>query len=283
VASVQSADVHVVFTARDFARQLVSDWQEQIKHKHTVTLERFVDDLIELGLDAPKPFGELFWGMHDAAFVLDRWSAVVPPERIHIVTVPRLGAARDTLWRRFCAVTGLEPELYHSETPRKNASMGVLETELVRRMNFDVQRMRHEQYDPLVRQLLAEDILGAQSSRLMLPAGRLDWVRARSQQLIDELVDAGYHVEGDLAELLPRPEDHEAYISPTELTDADLAPAAIRAATGLLRYSARQERSIAKLQAAVDGDRPPFGTGTRTLFGRARRRRGQVVNAQRVP
>ncbi len=318
LATVQPAEVHVVFTARDLARQLVSDWQEQIKHKHTLTLEQFVDDLIEFGLDAPKPFGELFWGMHDATYVLNRWVTVVPAERIHVVTVPQSGAPRDTLWRRFCAVTGLEPELYDSDTERANTSMGVAETELVRRMNLDVQRMPHQHYDPLVRKLLAEDILGGQSPRLMLPTGRLDWVDARSQQLIAELASSGYQIEGDLAELRPRPEDHAAYISPSELDDADLAPAAIRAATGLLRHSARQRRRIAELQAAVSGERgrapgvgtraavsgergrapgvgtraavsgergraPGVGTRARSLLGRARRRAGRLVHVQRSP
>ena len=67
-----AAEVHLVFTARDIARQLVSDWQEHIKHKHVVTLERFVDDLVELGIDAPRPFGQMFWGLHDPARVLGR-------------------------------------------------------------------------------------------------------------------------------------------------------------------------------------------------------------------
>ena len=31
---VGPAEIHVIFSARDFARQLVSDWQEHIKHKH---------------------------------------------------------------------------------------------------------------------------------------------------------------------------------------------------------------------------------------------------------
>ena len=286
LASVQPAEVHVVFTARDLARQLVSDWQEHIKHKHTVTLEQFVDDLIEFGLDAPKPFGELFWGMHDATYVLNRWATVVPPERIHVVTVPHSSAPRDMLWRRFCAVTGLEPDLYDSGTERANPSMGVAETELVRRMNLDVQGMPHEHYDPLVRKLLAEDILGGQSPRLMLPTGRLEWVHSRSQQLIDELAGSGYQIEGDLTELLPRPEDHAAYISPTDLDDADLAPAAIRAATGLLRHSARQRRRISELQAAVSGTRPPPGgtrSRARSLLGRARRRAGRLVHPQRQP
>ena len=256
VRSVEPAEVHVVFSARDFARQLVSDWQEHIKHKHQVTLETFVDDLIELGLDAPKPFGELFWGMHDAAYVLKRWAVVVPPGNIHIVTLPQPGAPKDTLWRRFCAVTGLDPDAYDSVTKSSNPSMGVAETELVRRMNASVQGMAPENYDPLVRILLAEEILGGQPPKLTLPSGRMDWVMERSRRLITELETAGYAVEGNLEELLPRPEDHATYVSPTELTEADLGPAAIRAATGLLQHAGRQRRHIVELEQAVQGIAP---------------------------
>jgi hypothetical protein len=257
VASVRPADVHVVFSARDFARQLVSDWQEHIKHKHTVTLEQFVDDLITLGLGAPKPFGELFWGMHDAAHVLPRWSTVIPTENIHVITLPQPGAPRDTLWRRFCEVTGIDAEAYDAVTASSNTSMGVAETELVRRMNASVQGMPAENYDPLVRILLAEQILGGGSPRLQLPPGRIDWVMARSRQLVDDLSSAGYHVVGDLDELMPQPEDHTTYVSPTELTEADLAPAAIRAAIGLLRHAGRQRRTIVELENAAAGIRPP--------------------------
>src|SRR5262245_13942006 len=95
VDSLQPFEVHVVFTARDFARQMVSDWQEHIKHKHTPTLEDFVTDLREFGLHAPPPFGEMFWGLHDAAYVLPRWERVIPAERIHLVTIPAGGGPRD--------------------------------------------------------------------------------------------------------------------------------------------------------------------------------------------
>jgi hypothetical protein len=250
VASVAPADVHVIFSARDLARQLVSDWQEHVKHKHEVTLEKFVDDLITLGLDAPKPFGELFWGMHDAAHVLRRWAVFVPKQNIHVLTLPQPGAPRATLWHRFCEVIGVQPDAYDSVTTSSNPSMGVAETELVRRMNGSVQGMPAENYDPLVRLLLAEHILGGQPPRLTLPPGRLDWVMKRSRRLIDELTEAGYPVVGDLEDLMPNPADHATYVSPTELTDADLGPAAIRAATGLLQHAGRQRRTIVELQKA---------------------------------
>ena len=196
LASVGPADMHVIFSARDFARQLVSDWQEHIKHKHEVTLEKFVDDLIELGLDAPKPFGELFWGMHDAAYVLRRWAVVVPAENIHVVTLPPPGR---TQGHAVAALLRGSPVStaggYDAVTERANPSMGVAETELVRRMNAYVQGMPAENYDPLVRIQLAEHILGGQPPKLMLPTGRMDWVMERSRQLIDELKSAGYPVD----------------------------------------------------------------------------------------
>ncbi len=267
IASVEPADVHVVFTARDLARQLVSDWQEHIKHKHMVTLERFVDDLIDLGRDAPEPFGELFWGMHDAAHVLDLWSGFVPVGNIHVVTVAHPGAPSATLWKRFCAVTGLAPDVYVTAIKRANKSMGVAETELVRRMNAEVQGMPVDVYDPLVRKLLAEDILGGRSPKLTLPTQRMAWVSQRSRQLIAALDTAGYQIEGNLDELMPRPADHLPHISPTTLTDADLADAAIRAATGLLRHSGRQRRRLVELQRAAH---PEPSTGPETSGFRAR-------------
>jgi hypothetical protein len=269
LATVAPAELHVVFTARDFARQLVSDWQEHIKHKHTVTLEQFVDDLIRHGLDAPEPFGEMFWGMHDAAYILRRWSAFIPVRRLHVVTVAQPGGEPDSLWKRFCAATGLDPAAYETEIERANPSMGVAETELVRRMNAEVQAMPPEFYDPLVRKTLAEDILGGGDLRLRLPAGRMEWVSDRSRQLIDELAAAGYPVAGDLDDLMPRAADHEGYVSPSSLTDADLADASFRAATGLLRQAGRQRRRIAELQHQVDGTTPPW-LAHRTLRDRLR-------------
>jgi hypothetical protein len=278
--SVQPADVHVIFTARDLARQLVSDWQEHVKHKHTVTLERFVDDLIELGHDAPAPFGELFWGMHDPGFVLGRWARDLPPENIHLITVPPPGAPRDTLWRRFCSVTGLDPDVYDTDTKRSNASMGVAETELVRRMNADLRDVREEDYDRLVRIVLAERVLGGGSPRLTLPTGRMDWVVDRSRRMVEDLLQAGYRIEGDLEELLPDPSGHTGYVSPTELGDEEIAPAALKAAVGMTRHAAalRQrkrdlEEELERPGAAV----PPPRATARDVYWRVRGRVGNVL------
>jgi hypothetical protein len=117
--------------------------------------------------------------------------------------------------------------------------------------------MPPENYDPLVRIQLAEHILGGQPPKLVLPPGRMDWVMQRSRTLIDELKVAGYQVVGDLEDLMPRPEDHEGYVSPTELTEAELGPAAVRAASGLLQLAGRQRRQLVDWQNRADGVPPP--------------------------
>jgi hypothetical protein len=218
----------------------------------------------------------MFWGLHDAARVLATWSQFVPPERVHLITVPpRTAPSGDTLWQRFCLVTDLDPTRYADIGGRRNRSMGVTETELLRRMNRRLRRMRHEDYDRLVRRLLAERILGSRSARLSLPPEHFEWAAEWSANLVAELASSGYDIIGDLTELVPRPEDHSEHVSPTALTDADLAPAAIRATTGLLRHAAKQNRQIKRLRRATsDGSAPalerdPLSQGTHHWWSRA--------------
>ena len=49
----------------------------------------------------PKP-SMWFWKAQGLPDVLTRWGAGLPPERIHVVTVPQSGAPRDLLWQRYC-------------------------------------------------------------------------------------------------------------------------------------------------------------------------------------
>lgn len=279
VAALQPADVHVVFSARDLARQLVSDWQEQVKHKHTVTLERFVDDLVTLGIEAPAPFGRMFWGLHDAVHVLDRWAGVVGAGHVHLVTVPQPGAPEDTLWRRFCAVTGLDPDAYDTAVERSNSSMGVAETELVRRLNAEVRAVPGRHYDRVVRIELAENILGRRSPRLELPPRHASWVHERSRRLVADLARREYDVVGDLRDLLPHPEVGEGHVSPTALAGSDLAEPALRAVAGLVDYTARQRQRIAELEERLEELAPPprrAGVLARSLTRASRGRDGLV-------
>lgn len=256
VDTLAPAEVHVVFTARDLARQLVSDWQEHIKHKHTVTLEAFVDDLVENGLDAQPPFGEMFWGLHDAEHVLGRWARVVPRGRIHLITLPQPGGPRDVLWRRFCSVTGLDADRYSLKVQRTNTSLGRPEAEVLRRVNLRVQNVTPRQYDALVRIRLTGGTLTGRGGRLVLPEQHLPWVRERSRTLVDALDGAGYQVNGDLEELMPRPADHEGYVPTDQIRAKQMLSVSIRTTAALLRIAAKQRAKIQHYQQGHEGPPP---------------------------
>ncbi|MFC5184002.1 hypothetical protein [Actinomadura harenae] len=233
VASLGDADVHVVFTARDLARQLAADWSEHLRHQHTVTFDRFVDDLVELGIGAPEPFGPMFWGLHDPVHALRAWASAVPAANVHVVTAPHGGDGVPELWRRFMALTGVDPEWCDLAALPEQRPLGRVEAELVRLVNGRLRGALGGAYERLVRQHVAGEILrGRPDAReIVVPERHHAWLADRSRRLVDDLAGAGYAVVGDLADLLPDlPSEAgaggagtpEAAPSADELTDAAL-------------------------------------------------------------
>jgi hypothetical protein len=244
VASLAPVQVHVVFTARDLARQLPSDWQEQLKHRKTVALDDFVADCVEHG--PTGRFGRAFWRLHDAAAVLERWGSAVPADRIHVVTVPQPDAPPGVLWQRFASVLGVDAGAYDSEVARPNSSLGLVQCELLRRVNEGLTgRLAPRHYDPVIRINLAETVLGRLAgSRPALPAKHSAEVQALSEQQVADLTAAGYHVVGDLAELDPGPQQ------PAEgaqvVSEDALLSCAVAAVAGLIAELDPMRERVAK-------------------------------------
>jgi hypothetical protein len=276
--SLAGAEVHVVITARDLGRQLPAVWQEQIKLGHTYNWKRFIE-AVKAGRNDPvseaPPEGggaaegdstrehtgggqakELpgmrdlrrvsaqFWRGRDCSAVARRWATVLPPERIHVVTVPPTGADEKLLWRRFAAVLGLDPDRYDPPDRGANTSLGPAETEVMRRLNPELRRtLTWEQYERHAKWDLAERVLAArqQSGRMGLPSRHAKWVRARSERIIADLREGGYAIAGELDDLLParRPRSSGAR-DPDQTDDSEIAVTAVDALIGLARlYSKR--------------------------------------------
>jgi hypothetical protein len=100
-------DVHLVVTARDPARQVPAHWQEAVKNGETFSFATFTRELLREP-DAPD---SQFWNEQDLAAVLDRWSRLVEPGNVHVVTCPPAGADRSVLWHRFAGAVGLPADL----------------------------------------------------------------------------------------------------------------------------------------------------------------------------
>jgi hypothetical protein len=200
--SLRTADLHVVLTLRDLGRQVPAVWQEQVKNRSVVRYEQFLHDIADRPDSRPHRH---FWEAQDVLGVLQRWGTAVPPEKVHVVTVPQPGAAAGLLWERFAWVLGVDPRSVDTDVPTSNVSLGVVEAELLRRLNAGMKdRMDWPTYEAQVKRRLSERLAARSSSpRLAVPAERRTWVKEQAQRIVDGLHAGGYDVVGDLDELLP--------------------------------------------------------------------------------
>lgn len=195
-------EVHVVLTARDLLRQIPAEWQEHVKHRYTKTLPAFVRDL----RSRKKRERLWFWKVQDFASVAGRWGATLPPERVHVVTVPPSSATPGLLWERFATLLGVDPGAFDQSVPHANSSLGLEQAEVIRRLN---QRLGDRlplpgPYPQVVKNVLAHRVLaGRPGTRLRLSEGDTTFALTRSREIADALAAAGYTVHGDLDELVP--------------------------------------------------------------------------------
>ena len=261
--SFGDAEVHVVLSARDLVRQIPAEWQENVKHRRTLGYREFLDKVTD-----PDRSGELaswFWGVQEVPDILDRWGGTLPPDRVHVVTVPKPGAPRDLLWQRFTTVLGLDDVHLELETDRANPSMGVPETVLVQRINKRVNNgvLGGEDYRQFVRELLAHRTLShrSDSPRLGLPDDVRAWAVDLSESWIEELEARKYDVVGTLDELRPD-EVSGPFADPDRPDEQAVGEAATESIVTLLEETARLHdveqhlrRDLASALAELDRSR----------------------------
>lgn len=233
-------EVHVVVTARDLGRGLPSSWQQELKSGRTPTYEEWLDRLQDLqeGGRARHP-----WIHLDPVAVLDRWRALLPAHRLHLVTVPPSGSSPTLLLERFCRVLGVDPAGLGTRDRAANTSLGREQAELLRRVNAglpdDVRR--RQVYGDVGKRYLASRVLGSQQGRrIVVPEERRAWVERVAEEQVTALGGAGYDVVGSLEDLRP----DAAAFSADELppTPEDVADAAIVALTTVVELRGRQQR-----------------------------------------
>jgi hypothetical protein len=229
------AEVHIVFTARDMARQLPAAWQEWVKNRETMPFAQFLDAVRREG-----PASVRLRAMHDVPAILAKWSAGIPPERVHIVTVPPPGADPGLLWRRFAQVLGIDPVRYPTDVPEANTSLGATEVSVIRRLNALLADVPQPQYDRAVKFHLAPELAKRRGTKIELPQDAFDWAVEQAQRAVGGLRTAGYDVVGALDELLPA--QRPAGADPDAAAPAEQADAAIEGLAALVRLPEPQAR-----------------------------------------
>jgi hypothetical protein len=240
--------VRVVVTARDLARQVPSVWQETIKNRGDRTYGDFLDEVFRSADGRRRKGG--FWLAQNLPALATRWMDVVGPERFTLVTVPPSGAAPDELWRRFCTAVDIPDADYELEVEGSNPSLGVVESELLRRVNPKLADLSWPEYETRVKRAFAERELAtfSRSDRLVVPPDLHEDVRRAGEDAIAFFEGAGCRVVGDLEDLRPQL-SHEPSRTPEEVTEADLLDVALglvarSAARPLTRPVVRQVRPL---------------------------------------
>ncbi|MBK1783027.1 hypothetical protein [Prauserella cavernicola] len=276
LADLDFAEVHVVCTARDLARQIPSVWQENVKTRQTTS---FVDFLGALTAPELNDTSRLFWDYQDLPRVLRTWGGNLPPERVHVVTVPPRGGASGLLWERFASVLGVDGSRYSTDVPHyNNFSLGMTETELLRRVNTalgdDVPWLR---YADVVKDDFAATILAGRSGSTHIPLPDADhgWVATTAQRFREDLEGRGYDIVGDLGDLEPAPPSGKAADSHAATPDdLDVLDAAVDALAALLR---REPEEPAAPTAAPAPPPPPGALRQRLVDFTERHPRTMIV------
>jgi hypothetical protein len=233
--SLESAEVHIILTVRDFASLLPAEWQESVKCRGTVPWEEWLDSVIDAEPAADRRRRSWFWTVHDTLATLGMWSRNIPPDQIHVITVPPHGPA-DLLWARFATVLGIDPGCIDLTEASVNPSLGLPEAEFLRRFNKTLPKdVPYWFYTRDIKRILAHDLLRTRPRqlRLGLPPHGEAWAREQSKILVAGLREAKYDVVGDLDELIPGPAT-EPYAGPADLPAEQLTDAAVSAAAELM-------------------------------------------------
>ncbi|MFC6285419.1 hypothetical protein ACFP3Q_05745 [Nocardioides sp. GCM10027113] len=255
LADLAGNEVHLVYSARDLARALPAAWQESIKQGRKWSYRRFLRKA-----EKGTPW---FARAFDVPSVLDTWGREIPPERIHVVTVPPRGTPRtpgaDPLWLRFCEAFGIDPAWAPEDSTRTNPSLGGPETTLIRQLNRRLGRAtrREAPYDSLVRDMLAQrELVKRDSEPVRLPPAAYGWVEETTERWIEHLAASGVDVIGDLDDLRPvRPAPDEPWHDPDKVKPRKRLQVSLDALAAMTHEAAHRpdpsQRLVRKARANV--------------------------------
>jgi glycosyltransferase involved in cell wall biosynthesis len=219
-------ELHIVYTARAFVHQIPAAWQETLKLGRGWSMSDFIS-----GLDDDQ--AQWSWWALDPALALERWAGDLPPDRIHVVTVPPKGSDPGLLWKRLCSVLGIDPQRYDATTAEANESLGAEAAGLLERMGPELRAAIGaddapwtEQYRWIRRYLGHELLVPLGGSRIGADAEQAAALHDRSVAVANALGEAGYDIVGDLDDL--RLADPPAGSrDPSTVTDSEMLDVAV--------------------------------------------------------
>ncbi|HET6627370.1 MAG TPA: hypothetical protein VFG63_13360 [Nocardioidaceae bacterium] len=249
-------DVHVVITARHWAKQIPSEWQQCVKERLKVGYPDYARSIRERdgSLDS-----EVFLARQHVPEIAARWGSSLPPGQVHVLPVPSYSADPGRLPELFCGILGVDPASLTAPGGLRNRSLGYEQAETLRRVNVALgDRLAdfRKEYRYAVRKFIARgSLLRQKGSSLVLPTELVPWCHEESAAQAKELLDRGYDIVGDIDDLVS--EDRVPHQEFREVTDAELAQVAVTALADLAVLRHREIRAAEKAAATVPPVAPP--------------------------
>jgi len=214
LAQLHPVPVRVVLTARPLTTAVPALWVERLR---TGGETRTLGEFSAAALSDDDPTGATMPAL-DWVVAVTKWSGLVGPENVTVVTLP--GAATGAFrWQRFCEALGLDP--HGLQEPPERARMGAVTAEIMRRVNLRAQTagtpVRHA-----IRPRRKEP-------QLVLAQKAFATCQALTDDRIAALVDSGVAVVGDVADLIPAipPAGRRTTSTPEQLSSEQLLATAI--------------------------------------------------------
>lgn len=236
-------EVHVIYTARDLVRQVPAVWQERIKNQQSIPYRKFVSSLMKHQGSGWRSF----WKSQDPATLLPIWASGGDPSRVHVVTAPPSGSGATLLWDRFVSVLGLTgAEFDTSHAAPANTSMGMTQTELLRRYNSRFgDALTWAEYRRLTKSERSRAFAAIRDDRkISLTEEEYGFFAAEAHRITTALTQGGFDIVGDLNDLEPVTPSTGVTaggLNPTELTNAELLGAALDVIHALLGSQAEDK------------------------------------------
>lgn len=249
IESLEPADVHIVYTARDLARQLPSHWQEDVKHGEVGSFNSWLDACLRR--DDSRWNLRWFWAVEDIPDVLTRWASTLPPSNVHVVTVPPPGAERRVLWERFAQVVGLaDAKLDLDVVAHPNSGLGAVEVALIRHLNQQRdESLTQREYEHIVKGAFAHEMLSGRPNKrhLMLPSDRLAIIEVLANEWREAIEKAEYDIVGSIDDLVPRADD-TGPDTIDQVDDDELLEASLVSVRDLLVRIRDERQAVTKLR-----------------------------------
>jgi hypothetical protein len=185
--------------------------------------------------------------------MLESWGDQVPPEQLHVVTVPPPGAPDDLLWDRFATVVGATAAPVDLTGATRRESYGYTSADLMRRVNEHLQDLPRPVYHRSKRWLL-DEVLDKRSGEPKVPVSSalLELAAEWNARTVAAVKESRARVVGDLADL---DVSAQADVDVADVPAQDETLAVAAEVTSRLRERIRAEYG----HAAVE-QKPPTGS-----------------------